>query len=116
MGATGHSGKRLLAPTPEVAQTIQLIAAYTGTADHIETSTSKNDVEFVDDSGRSIVGSNSICRHLARSSPHSEALLGADAETAAVVRKSLFSMLCLMPRACRTAKQRTGLHTAHSWF
>ena len=115
MGASGHSGKRLLAPTPEDAQTIQLIAAYTGTADHIETSASKSDVEFVDNFGRSIIGSNTICRHLARSSPHSEALLGADAETAAVVCQNFSNMLPLMPGACRTAEQRTGFQTVHSW-
>ena len=86
MGAPAHSGKRLLAPTPEDAKTIQLIAAYTGSADQIETSGSKSDVEYVDEPGRVLFGSNTICRHLARSSPHSEALLGADAETAAVVR------------------------------
>ena len=86
MGATGHSSRRLLAPSPEEAKTIQLIATYTGAADHIEISASKNDVELVDDTGRAIIGSNTICRHLARSSSHSDVLLGADAETAAVVR------------------------------
>jgi len=90
MGATGDSGKRLLAPTPQDANTIQLIAAYTGGVGRIETSASKIDVEFIDESGRAIVGSNTICRHLARSSPHSEALLGADPETAAMVRKAVF--------------------------
>ena len=91
MGAPAHSGKRLLAPTPEDAKTIQLIAAYTGAADQIETSISKSDVEYIDESGRAIWGSNTVCRQLARSSPHSKALLGADAETAAVVR-TIFSL------------------------
>lgn len=86
MGASGHSVKRLLAPTPEDAKTIQLIAAYTGAVGQIEAQNSKSDVEFTDETGHTIIGSNTICRHLARSSPHSAALLGADAETAAMVR------------------------------
>lgn len=92
MGASGHGAKRLLSPKPEDAKTIQLIAAYTGAASHIEISAGNSDVELIEESGRTIIGSNTICRHLARSSPHSEALLGADAESAAMVRKT--SLLC----------------------
>lgn len=106
MGATAHNSTRLLAPTPEDAKTIQLIAAYIGAA-QIETSTSKGDVELVDESGRAIIGSNTVCRHLARSSPHSEALLGADAETAAVVRTMVPRVVAFCPAACR-AMQITG--------
>ena len=105
MGATGDSGTRLLAPTPEDAKTIQLIAAYTGAA-HMEASASKSDVEFVDESGHAIIGSNTICRHLARSSPRFEPLLGADAETAAMVRTMLARVTALPSGVPKDPSQR----------
>ena len=85
MGASSHHLQRLLAPTADDANTIELVAAYIGAAGHIERSQSKCDIEYIDEAGRSIMGSNTICRHLARSSPHGQDLLGADAETAAMV-------------------------------
>ncbi|CAL5218456.1 g137 [Coccomyxa viridis] len=115
MGAPAHSGKRLLAPTPEDAKTVQLIAAYTGSADHVETSLSKNDVEYIDESGRALFGSNTICRHLARSSPHSKALLGADVETAAVVSQWMsmrYSLLLpISEEALRTLESHLATRT-----
>ena len=90
MGASSHQVQRLLATTADDANTVELVAAYTGAPGHIEKSQSKIDIEYIDESGRSIMGSNTICRHLARSSPHAEALLGADAETAAMVRSACF--------------------------
>ena len=90
MGASSHQVQRLLATTADDANTVELVAAYTGAPGHIEKSQSKIDIEYIDESGRSIMGSNTICRHLARSSPHAEALLGADAETAAMVCSAHF--------------------------
>ena len=99
MGASSRV-QRLLAPTADDANTIELIAAYTGATGHIETSQSKCDIEYIDETGRSIMGSNTICRHLARSSPHATALLGADAETAAMVCCICLSTFAHSDRCC----------------
>ena len=94
MGASSHRVQRLLAPTADDANTVELVAAYTGAAGHIERSQSKCDIEYIDEAGRSIMGSNTICRHLARSSPHAKDLLGADAGTAAMVHTTYFIDSC----------------------
>ena len=97
MGASSHGAQRLLAPAAVDGNTVELIAAYIGAPGHIEKSQSKSDILFIDEAGRSIMGSNTICRHLARSSPHAKALLGADAETAAMVCSYLLLSSPCMP-------------------
>ena len=85
MSVTGPHELRLLAPSPHDAQIVKLIAAYAGLLDSLTVLDGQKELQLLTADGATLRGSNTICRHIAKSGTSGKALLGADADEEALV-------------------------------
>lgn len=84
---------RLLSPTEEDARLVQLVAAHAGLSDCLTVIGDQKELLLVDHNGQSLMGSNTICKHLASATSVGKKLLGQSPEEEALVSSWRFSTL-----------------------
>jgi hypothetical protein len=80
---------RLLAPNQDDIRLVQLVAAHAELSDCLSVIPDQKELLLIDQNGKSLTGSNTICKHLASITTAGNELLGHNAEEQAVVRASL---------------------------
>ena len=80
---------RLLSSSPLDAQLVRLTAAHAGLLDALTVVDNSKELQLIIADGSALRGSNTICRHIARSSAAGKALLGSDADAEALVCSSI---------------------------
>lgn len=78
---------KLLSPSLEDARLVKLVAEYSG-IELLDVVEGSKEVQLITPSGQTLTGSNTICKHIAKSSSKAANLLGSNPEDEALVGTS----------------------------
>ncbi len=79
---------KLLSPSPEDSNIVKLVASYSGVVGNLEIQDNSKELQLITQTGQTLTGSNTICKHLAKSGCKASELLGSNSEDEALVRSS----------------------------